>query len=199
MGIIDKNVFDTEQLNLLFQKRRSFFPEQYVAGKRIPDEIVMQLLENANWAPTHKLTEPWRFVVFSGAGLKKFAAFQSSLYQKTAGEKFKQGKYEKLQTTPLLCSHIIALGMKRSGSVPEIEEVEAVACAVENLFLSMTAYGLGGYWSTGGVTYIEEAKSFFGLNEQDKLLGFFHLGYVQTPSVPGRRQPVAEKIIWVKE
>ncbi|HEX4374195.1 MAG TPA: nitroreductase [Puia sp.] len=199
MEIINENVFDTEQLNLLFQKRRSVFPEQYVAGKKIPDETVMQLLENANWAPSHKLTEPWRFVVFSGEGLKKLAEFQSSLYKETSGEKFKQGRYEKLQTTPLLCSHIIALGMKRSGSVPEIEEVEAVACAVENLFLSMTAYGLGGYWSTGGVTYIEEAKSFFGLNEQDKLLGFFYLGYVQTPSVQGKRAPVSEKIIWVKE
>ncbi|HLY71921.1 MAG TPA: nitroreductase family protein, partial [Puia sp.] len=71
MEMINENVFDTVQLNLLFQKRRSVFPEQYVAGKKIPDEIVMQLLENANWAPTHKLTEPWRFVVFSGEGLKK--------------------------------------------------------------------------------------------------------------------------------
>ena len=199
MEIINEHVFDTEQLNLLFQKRRSVFPEQYVAGKKIPDEIVMQLLENANWAPSHKLTEPWRFVVFSGEGLKKLAEFQSELYKKTSGEKFKQGRYEKLQTTPLLCSHIIALGMKRSGSVPEIEEVEAVSCAVENLFLSMTAYGLGGYWSTGGITYVDEAKSFFGLEEQDKLLGFFYLGYVQTASVQGKRQPVAEKIIWVKE
>ena len=160
-------------MNLLFKMRRSVYPDQFISGKKIPDEIVMQLLENANWAPTHKRTEPWRFVIFTGEGLKKFAEYQAELYKKNAGEKFKQAKYEKLLSTPLLCSHIIAIGMKRSGLIPEIEEVEAVACAVENLFLSMTAYGLGGYWSTGGVTYMDEAKSFFELNEADKLLGVF--------------------------
>jgi nitroreductase len=199
MEITEENVFDVQSLNLLIQRRRSVFPEQYVPGKRIPDKIVMQLLENANWAPTHKLTEPWRFMVFTGEGLKKFAEFQASLYKRTAGERFKQAKYEKMTSTPLLASHIISLGMKRSGLIPEIEEVEAVACAVENLFLSVTAFGLGGYWSTGGVTYNQEAKSFFGLDEDDKLLGFFYLGYVQTPSVPGTRQSVSEKIIWVRE
>lgn len=73
-----------------------------------------------------------------------------------------QGTYEKLQQTPLLASHIIAIGMKRTstGKIPEIEDVEAVACAVQNIYLSVSAYGLGGYWTTGGVTYKEEAKSF---------------------------------------
>jgi len=199
MEMTKESLFDVEKLNLLFKTRRSVFPDQYIKGKKIPDDIVMQLLENANWAPTHKRTEPWRFVIFTGEGLKKFAGFQSELYKKNAGEKFKEAQYEKLSATPLLCSHIIAIGMKRSGLVPEIEEIEAVACAVQNLFLSVVAYGLGGYWSSGGVTYREEAKSFFGLNEEDKLLGFFYLGYVQTPSVQGTRRPVSEKIIWVRE
>ncbi len=195
---MNETLFDADQLNDLIRSRRSVYPEQFVAGKKIPDEIVTQLLENANWAPTHKHTEPWRFVVFSGEGLKKFAAFQSSLYKETAGEKFKQAKFDMLSSTPPMCSHIIAIGMKRSGLVPEIEEIEAVSCAVQNLFLSVVAYGLGGYWSSGGVTYIEEAKSFFGLNAADKLLGFFYLGYVQTPSAKGTRKPIGEKTVWIK-
>ena len=111
MEMINARGFDVEQLNLLIRTRRSVFPDQYVPAKRIPDDIISQLLENANWAPSHKLTEPWRFVVFAGEGLKKFAEFQSGLYKETAGEKFKQAKYEKLLSTPLLCSHIIAIGM----------------------------------------------------------------------------------------
>lgn len=30
-----------------------------------------QMLEAANWAPTHGRTEPWRFVVLSGEGLQE--------------------------------------------------------------------------------------------------------------------------------
>jgi nitroreductase len=193
-------IFDTEQLNLLIRSRRSVFLDQMVKGKPIPDQLIWQLLENANWAPTHKHTEPWRFTVFSGDGLQKLGLFQAERYQKNAGEKFSQGKFDKFLRNAASCSHIIALAMKRSldTNIPEVEEIAAVACAVQNIYLSVTAYGLGGYWSTGGVTYDEDAKSFFGLNKQDRLMGFFYLGYVQTPSPPATRMPVAEKTVWVR-
>ena len=55
-----------------------------------------QMLENANWAPTHKLTEPWRFTVFTGDGLKTFAGLQASVYKNSAGDNFKEDNYQKL-------------------------------------------------------------------------------------------------------
>ncbi len=186
-----------QQLDELIRTRRSVFVPQFEPGQLIPDDVIWQLLENANWAPSHKRTEPWRFVVFTGAGLQRLADFQAELYKQTAGFRFNEGKYEKLRTTPPQCSHIIALGMRRSADLPEIEDVEAVACAVQNLALSAHAYGLGGFWSSGGITYTEEAKSFFGLGPEDKLLGFFHLGYVRTPGSAGKRGPVQDKVRWV--
>lgn len=90
--------------------------------------------------------------------------------------------------------------MKRTTSkpIPEIEDIEAVACAVQNIYLSVTAYGLGGYWTTGGITYKASAKSFFGLDDQDKLLGFFYIGQVAIPSTSATRLPMEEKVKWVK-
>jgi len=195
------SVIDPAQLNTLMASRRAVFTTQFVAGKTIPDEIVWQLLENANWAPTHKRTEPWRFVVFTGQGLQKLAEFQASRYRQTAGAAFKPEKAEKLLRTPGECSHVIALGMKRSlqTAIPEIEEIAAVACAVQNIWLSAGAYGLGGYWSTGGVNYDEAAKGFFQLGPQDRLMGFFYLGYVRVASAAGSRNPVTDKTIWVRE
>ena len=128
------------------------------------------------------------------------AEFQSNLYKDLAGENFKEATYAKLKQQPLKASHIIAIGMKRSSlkNIPEIEDIEAVACAVQNIYLSVTAYGLGGYWTTGGITYKEEAKSFFGLDEADKLLGFFYIGQVAVPSVGGSRSPLEQKVNWIK-
>lgn len=189
-----------EQLNELIRNRRSVFPKQFEAGKPVDDHIIEQVLINATWAPNHGQTEPWEFTVFSGEGLKKFASFQSELYKQTSGENFLQGTYEKLQNTPLLASHIIALCMKRTTTkrIPEIEDVEAVACAVQNIYLSVSAYGLGGYWTSGGVTYKPEAKEFFGLGEEDKLLGFFYIGHVAVPSPSAKRKSLKEKVKWVK-
>ena len=187
------------QFNELVKNRRSTFPKQFVPGKEISHDIIEQILTNATWAPNHGQTEPWHFTVFSGKGLEKLSTFQSEFYKKNAGENFKEDTFSKLQSNPLLASHIIAIGMKRTTTkrIPEMEDIEAVACAVQNIYLSVTAYGLGGYWTTGGVTYKEEAKSFFGLNDEDKLLGFFYIGEIATASAPAKRSPLEEKVTWV--
>ncbi|MGZ3850965.1 MAG: nitroreductase family protein, partial [Flavisolibacter sp.] len=78
------------------------------------------------------------------------------------------------------------------------EEIAAVSTAVQNIYLTVTAYGLGGYWTTGGVTYNDKAKPFFGLGDDDRLMGFFYLGQVAVPSPEPKRQPLEEKLVWVR-
>ena len=193
--------FNQEEVNQLIRQRRSTFPKDYT-GERVDDDTIQQMLENANWAPTHRLTEPWRFVVFSGEGVRKLAAFQAECYRKVtiADGTFSENRYQGLLTKPMQSSHIISIGMKRDEkkSVPEIEEAGAVFCAVQNMYLTATAYGIGCYLSTGGITYFEEAKEFFGLGAQDRLLGFFHVGMPKGPTPPGRRKPIHEKVVWIK-
>jgi len=41
---------------------------------------------------------------------------------------------------------------------------------VQNIYLSVYAYRFSGYWESGGITYLEEAKYVFGLSEKDELL-----------------------------
>ena len=95
-------------------------------------------------------------------------------------------------------SHIIAVGMRRDPAkrLPEWEELGAVFCAVQNMYLTATAYSVGCYLSTGGITNFEEAKPFFGLGTEDKLCGFLHVGMPKGAVPDGRRKPVAEKTIW---
>lgn len=193
--------FNVEEFNRLVHSRRSTFPKQYAAGEKVDDAVVKQVLENATWAPSHGNLQPWHFVVFTGEGLQKLAHFQSELYKASAGEKFKEATYLNLLANPLKASHVIALCMKRDANkkFPEIEESAAVACAVQNMYLTVTAYGVGGYWTTGGITYNPAAKPFFNLKEEDKLMGFFYIGKVAVAATAGRRQPLAEKITWVSE
>jgi nitroreductase len=192
--------YHPEEINHLIRHRRSVFPKQFDTSKKIDDKIVEQILYNATWAPNHGKNEPWKFIVFTGEGLNKLATFQSELYKETAGEKFKEATYENLKANPLKASHIVALCMMRDPAkkFPEMEEIAAVACAIQNIYLSVAAYELGGYWTTGGVTYNEKAKPFFGLGEDDKLMGFFYLGHVAVPSPDASRKPMSEKVEWIR-
>ena len=159
------------------------------------------MITNATWAPNHKLTEPWHFIVYTGAGIQRLAQAQADLYKQVrqADGLYKEDTYQNLLTKPALSSHIIVVGMKRDvkKSVPEREELGAVFCAVENMYLTATAYGVGCYLSTGGITNFEEAKALFGLGADDKLLGFLHVGMPKGELPDGRRRPVEEKMEWI--
>jgi nitroreductase len=66
------------------------------------------------------------------------------------------------------------------------------------MYLTANAYGIGCYFSTGGITYIEEAKEFFNLSSDDKLIGFFYIGKKkEMPEVNLTRGDIREKVLWV--
>lgn len=191
--------YDKAQISELIKNRRSIFPKNYT-GERVPDEAIAEMLESANWAPTHKMTEPWRFTVFCDEGIEAFANFQAELYLKSAGKKPDKEKIKKLKSKPLMCSHIISIGMKRDKSIPKMEEIAAVAAAVQNMHLMATALGVGCYWSTGGVTYDKNANSFFDLKEKDMLMGFLYIGMPKSGKWPkGKRKPIDKKVKWVRK
>lgn len=196
--------FNIEEVNKIIRNRRSMFVAQFKESDPVDDAIIEEMLENANYAPTHKLTEPWRFTVFSGEGLKKLADFQADLYKARAeiAGAFNQATYDKLKENPLRASHIISIGMKRDvrANLPIMEEIAAVAMAVQNIYLTACAHGLAGYWGTGGPTFYPEAKPFFGLEEDDQLMGFFYVAKPATDRWPEpRRKPIEEKVKWIRE
>ena len=117
----------------VISKRRTVKPKDFT-GERVDDEIIEKLLEQANWAPTHAYTEPWRFTVFSDEGLKKLGDFYASLDQPDSSiHNFNKARYAKFKERPLMCSHVIGVGMMPglNPKIPEIEEVCAVAMAVQ--------------------------------------------------------------------
>lgn len=180
------------------EKRRTVYPKHFT-GEKIPDEKVKQLLENANWAPTHRYTEPWRFQVFKADALIRLNNFMKELYlQKTPPEAIQQRKLNKFQDIPQKVSHILAIIMKRDEkeSIPEIEEICSVACAVQNIYLSLSDLNLAGYWSTGNGTYDLEMKNYLKIPEEDRLMGFFFLGLPKRIPAKGIRKPIENKVIW---
>ncbi len=188
----------TETINEIIKSRRSTKP-RFFNGNKIDNIIVWQILENANWAPTHGLTQPWRFKVFTDSGLEKLANFQANLYkQLTPEENFKPEKFERMKTNVLQSSHVIVICMYRQKSekILRDEELEAVACSVQNMALTAQAYGICSFWGSGGVTYTQELKEFLGLSEKDLCLGYLYLGYSDNPATQSRRSPIKEKVEW---
>ncbi len=186
-----------KQINTLIRERRSIYPNMY-STRPIEKEIISEILENANWAPTHRKTEPWRFKVFMNDSRQKLSDYLGQFYQKnTPQEKFSEIKYKKTIQKPLQSACIIAICMQRDPkeSVPLEEEIAAVAMAVQNMWLTCSVYGIGSYWSSPKAAY--QATTFLQLNEGERCLGFFYMGYYDGEKVIGKRESITKKIEWM--
>lgn len=188
-------------LKEIIAERRTIKPDQYT-GEKVDDLIIQQILDSANWAPTHGYTEPWRFTVFAEDGLATLGDFLANQNQPNRdAEDFNQVRYDRLRNSPLKCSHVIGIGMKRGDNpkIPEIEEICATAMAVQNMWLTAHALGLGSYWSTGAKAFTSEMRDLFGLGENDLSLGLFFIGKPAIPNPMGRRvSKVEDKTNWVR-
>lgn len=190
-----------EQVNELIRKRRSIYPNM-MTDEPIPDEIIWELLENANHAPTHKLTQPWRFKVFTGNAKLRLGNFMAETYKAvTPPENFKNMKFKKVTKKAAKSYAMIAICMQRDSneSIPLVEETNAVACAVQNIWLSAHAYGIGMYWSSPKYIYGKQVAEFLNLKEGESCLGVIFMGYHKAPELPARRTSVQEKVEWIRE
>ena len=190
--------YNLSEITELIKNRRTIYPEFYTSRK-VHKEIIEHLLRNAIWAPTHGKTQPWRFKVYSDDSRSLLSEKLGELYQKlTPKELFKEEKLVKIKARPFLSSVVIAVCMERGNNekIPVIEEVEAVACAVQNMSLTATAYGLGSFWSTPKVIYTQEMNEFLNLKEEDKCIGIFYIGYPSEKWPRSRRKPIQLVTEW---
>jgi len=178
--------------------RRAIYPKQ-MSGESIDNETIERMLELANWAPTHKRTEPWRFKVYSGNAMNLLLDKCKELYVKqTTADKFNSEKLMNLDERKRQVSHIIAIGMQRNeAALPEFEEIAAVSMAVQNMWLYLAnTQKYGGYWSTPSYALSTEFANFLDLDENEKCLGLFLIGTIAEPdNVPaGQRGDWRDKV-----
>lgn len=176
--------------------RRSIFPVSYI-NKAIEKEVLLEILQCAHQAPNHKLTQPWRFTVFTGNSLVKLADELVKQYTLTTPpETFLQKKSDSMRDKVMQSGAVMAICLHESGKIPKWEEIAAVGAAVQNMSLAASALGIGSYWSSPAV--IRELNSFLNLTNEENCIGLFYMGYHQEERQYGKRSSLEEKITWAK-
>ena len=190
--------YNLSEITDIIKNRRTIYPK-FFSSRKVHKEIIEHLLNNATWAPTHGNTQPWKFQVYMGDSREKLSKNLGELYQLlTPKELYNEGKFKKISSRPFLSSVAIVVSMKRGDNekIPEIEEVEAVACAIQNMCLTATAYGLGSFWSSPKIIYTLEMNKFLKLKPEDKCLGVLYVGYPSIDWPKGQRKPIEYLTEW---
>jgi nitroreductase len=142
----------------------------------VPREVVEKILESAVHAPNHKITEPWRFHVFTGKGRGDLARERKKAFR----------------------APVVIAVISRSGrdEVETLENYAACAAAVQNMQLTAHALGLATIWRTGAQAYHSYMRDFFGLEEGDKIVAYLYLGYPDMGERPRRRESASSRTVW---
>jgi nitroreductase len=167
----------------------------------IPRETVERLLDCAVRAPNHKLSEPWRFAVFTGAARDAYAEIRArhrikrftdpSSPEAVAGaEKVRRETRE----TPVF---IVVMTVVSQDEITREEDYAAVMMATANLMIAAASLGLGTYLRTGGVMREPALADLAGLADGHRIVGILSLGYPHEAEPPRRRRPAAELTRWV--
>ena len=165
----------------------------------IPREWIEELLDAAHWAPNHKLTHPWRFHVFTGAGRERLVAARQAAVRWAAEKKGTQPSEDELRFAREKCFSspviIIVSMVGDENKITDQENYAACWCAIENLLVAAAARGLGSYPSTG--TWIDQnfVGPVLGLSEKERPVSCIFLGYSEQKTM-AKRLPVEKHTIW---
>ncbi|CAA0155983.1 Nitroreductase [Tenacibaculum maritimum] len=186
-----------EIITKIIRDRKTTYAYDF-SNKKIDKTILESLITNALWAPTHKLTQPWRFVVLEGKHQEDLGNHMAEYYRALYDEEeFSNERYEETKEYAKNAT-LLALIFQPSkrAQLPEWEEIAAISSAVQNMWLSCTALNIGSYWDTAEATmsYGKQIQ----LEEGEKFLGIFYMGYLKEgiPSPNRRRKPLSKKLSW---
>lgn len=184
-------------LNEIIKNRRAI-PPKFMAKKEVDRQLILTLLENANWAPNHKNTEPWRFFVFQGESKLHLAESVFVFLEKKQkeGVEINLQKAVNFRDNLLRVPVAIAIVLQRDAAqrIPEWEEIAAVSMAVQNMWLTATELGLGAFWATP--PFLPLIQPLLELEPGQKLLGFFFAGHVPMEYPSPGRGAIADKVKW---
>lgn len=178
----------------ILENRRSIRPGEF-EPTQLDRSTIDRLIHAANQAPSHRKLYPWRFIVFDTDEAKtKLGEHMAAKQAEHSSNPVPEVKLNITKRRPTQCSCVIAIVMNPdTEKLPYWEEVAATASAVQNMWLAITAEGLGGYWSSPG-SIIKNSSEFLNLNEQEECLGFMLIGKPTVEPKPIERPEAPSKV-----
>jgi nitroreductase len=174
---------------------------------RVTDQVptreqIETILEAGTHAPQHHDAEPWRFFVVAGDARLEIGelvaeALRPNLVDLSADKAAMIYEHArvKLLRAPVV---IVAASVKPANSkIVDIENVAAVAAAVQNMWLAAQELGLCAIWRTGNPAYNPEIKAYLGLDPEEHIVAFLYLGYPAVPVGPRTPVPYHAKTRWL--
>lgn len=170
-------------------------------GEAVTRALLERWLELACWAPTHRLTQPWRFAVLDQAAIRRLGDFlrgEPAIAAVPDPVKGPAKLTKLLDRLPTLGAMVQVTWVRDAAPGIDLEDHAAASAAVQNLLLAAHADGWAGFWSTTAALGHPRTLTWCGLDPVTQgFIGSVWFGRAaHVPDAPPR-VPLAERVRWL--
>lgn len=146
-------------------------------GQPVDREDLMNIIDDAVWAPNHKNREPWRLVVACGEEI--FSLHE--LLRDTAIPRWKELSEETLekqmQKYTLPGAYVFVIVPEDVRQKQRLEDYAAASMFIQNIQLLAWDYGIGSCWKTPDFLDAPEFRKALDVYPGERIISMLQLGY----------------------
>lgn len=146
-------------------------------GQPVDREDLMNIINDAVWAPNHKNREPWRLVVASEENLEKIQNVLRDTtipnWQTLSNEEV-ANKMQKF-TTP--GAYVFVVVPEDVRQKQRLEDYGAASTFIQNIQLLAWDYGIGSCWKTPDFLDDPKFRDKLGVKHGERIISMLQLGY----------------------
>ena len=168
--------------------------------RKVPREVVEEVLVAAGWAPSAHNAQPWRFIILEEAKHELAQAMADAWAADltrdgiTVDADKRKARVERFTTAPVLILACLTMdGMrkfpdeKRQKSERDLA-VQSLGAALQSLLLTAHVKGLGACWFSAPSFCKEPVRKVLGIPDEVEPEALITLGYpAEKPQVPPRK------------
>lgn len=180
----------------LLDTRRSVAPVA-LSGPGPTGTELETLLRIGARVPDHGKLAPWRFIVFQGEARERAGEIVAKAFaakEPTADATRVAAEGRRMTMAPL----IIAVVSRAAPHVkiPEWEQELSAGAVCMNLLIAAKAMGYAGSWLTNWFSYDRGVLAQFGVQENERIAGFLHIGRAETAPEDRPRPALADIVTY---
>ena len=170
------------QIETIIKERRTV---HHYLSEKISNNLVMETLKTALFAPNHKLTFPAKFYLL-GAMARNELVNISIKIRKERGTEITETLIKEIKDRFLNPSHLVAVTRKNSPDpIRSKEDYANISCIIHNISLLLWPHGIGSKWTTGEIIQREEIYHLLKIDKiEETLEGLVWMGIPQKIKSP---------------
>ncbi len=166
-------------------------------GAEIERETILNIMQDAVWAPFHGKKEPWRFILFTGEGRKRFSEAVTSTYSTDIANKW--GEWATRQYCELIPAHLLVI-IEADPRQKYWEDAFAASSAlIQNIQLLAWERQIGTVWKTNEWNWSPAFHRNVGVLPHERIVGTLHLGYFDKAPKPRSRTPIEDLLTEISQ